>query len=215
MEPDASSLLFSQEHAHQWARVTWSTQLHSYTASSTDWSSTSLHFLLQNCLSSLPTAFCMRLMFPYSAKFQLISFSFSSEEVYMDAKRKLLLFCSTFTLPNLVPKTLNAFFPAHEMSGWTLYEVTVLQLRIPPSGMWRLVDLVLTDVSEKRVASIFRMGRVLELGTTLRVINCLLVTANVPGSWILSILNMEATHSFETSVITTLTAPHPRRRHYS
>jgi hypothetical protein len=29
--------------------------------------------------------------------------------------------------------------------------------RMPSSGMWRRVDIVLTDVSEERIASIFRV----------------------------------------------------------
>jgi hypothetical protein len=43
------------------------------------------------------------------------------------------------------------------------------KLRIPPSGMLRLVALVRTDVSEKGIAFIVSMSRIGELGTTLAV----------------------------------------------
>jgi hypothetical protein len=33
-----------------------------------------------------------------------------------------------------------------------------------PSGMWRCVDLVLTDVSEEHIASIFRAKHTVDLG---------------------------------------------------
>jgi hypothetical protein len=58
------------------------------------------------------------------------------------------------------------------------------------SGMWRLVDLVRTDVSEKRVPS-FMVER----------IHRLIVTANVPSSRILSTLKMGATRFSEMSVL--------------
>jgi hypothetical protein len=34
---------------------------------------------------------------------------------------------------------------------------TIMVLRIPSSGMWRRVDILLTDVSEESIASIFRI----------------------------------------------------------
>jgi hypothetical protein len=40
---------------------------------------------------------------------------------------------------------------------------------MPSSGMLRLVALVRTDVSEERIASIIRVTRIGELGTTLAV----------------------------------------------
>jgi hypothetical protein len=40
---------------------------------------------------------------------------------------------------------------------------------MPPSGMLRLVDPVRTDVSEEIIATIIRVTRVRELGTTLTV----------------------------------------------
>jgi hypothetical protein len=56
---------------------------------------------------------------------------------------------------------------------------------MPFSGMLRRVDLVRTDVSEEPSASILRVTRIGELGTTiavtsnLRRMHLLLVTANV------------------------------------
>jgi hypothetical protein len=35
----------------------------------------------------------------------------------------------------------------------------LIALRIPSSGMWRRVDLVSTDVSEERIASILRVNK--------------------------------------------------------
>jgi hypothetical protein len=35
----------------------------------------------------------------------------------------------------------------------------MLVLRMSPSGMWRCVDLALTDVSEERIASISRVEK--------------------------------------------------------
>jgi hypothetical protein len=61
------------------------------------------------------------------------------------------------------------------------------------------VDLVRTDVSEERIASIIRVKKVAELRSLLQ----LLVTANVvSGSLILFTMMMEAILSFETSVHT-------------
>jgi hypothetical protein len=59
-------------------------------------------------------------------------------------------------------------------------------------GMLRRVDLVRTDVSEELVASIIRLTRIGELGTTLAVISN---RCSVP-------LMMEALSSSETSVLT-------------
>jgi hypothetical protein len=57
------------------------------------------------------------------------------------------------------------------------------------------VDLVRTDVSEEREASIFRVEKIHEPGTTLAIVS----------SRILSSLNMKATRSSEMSA---LTKPH-------
>jgi hypothetical protein len=38
-----------------------------------------------------------------------------------------------------------------------------------PSGMWRRVALVRTDISEERIASIIRVKKLSELGKTLTV----------------------------------------------
>jgi hypothetical protein len=43
----------------------------------------------------------------------------------------------------------------------------MFQLRIPSSGMLRRVALVRSDVSEEIIASIIRVTRIYELGTTL------------------------------------------------
>jgi hypothetical protein len=81
--------------------------------------------------------------------------------------------------------------------------------------MLRRVALVITDVSEEVSASIIRVIRIGEIGTTLAVtsnrrtrrsVRRLLVTANVvPYSPIPITLMMEALSSFETSVITRAT----------
>jgi hypothetical protein len=78
--------------------------------------------------------------------------------------------------------------------------------------MLRRVALVIADVSEERIASIIRVARIGELGTTLAVttnrssVLRLLVTANVvPSSPILVTLIMEALRSSETSVLTRTT----------
>jgi hypothetical protein len=75
------------------------------------------------------------------------------------------------------------------------------------SGLLRREDLVRTDVSEERSASIIRVTRIGELGTTLAIssVRRLLVTSNVPSSTILGILMMEALRSPETSVLTRAT----------
>jgi hypothetical protein len=84
--------------------------------------------------------------------------------------------------------------------------------------MLRRVALVRADVSEELSASIIRVTRIGELGTTLAVtsnkvlvfvflrsVRRLLVTANVPSPPILVILMMEALRSSETSVLTRAT----------
>jgi hypothetical protein len=64
---------------------------------------------------------------------------------------------------------------------------------MPSSGMLRRVALVRTDTSEELSASVIRVTRIGELGTT----------ANVVPSWlILFTLMMEAIRSSETSVLT-------------
>jgi hypothetical protein len=76
--------------------------------------------------------------------------------------------------------------------------------------MLHRVALVRTDVSEERIASIIRVTRIGELGTTLaatgtqsRVLRLLRVdTAKVPSSPILVTLMMEALRSSEKSVLT-------------
>jgi hypothetical protein len=83
------------------------------------------------------------------------------------------------------------------------------------SGMLRLVALVRTHVSEELSASIIRVTRIDELGTTLAVTSnrrtlrskrWLLVTASVvPSSPILVTLMKEALSSSETSVLTRAT----------
>jgi hypothetical protein len=74
--------------------------------------------------------------------------------------------------------------------------------------MLRRVAVVRTDVSEELSASIIRIRRICELGTTLAVIinrHRLLVRANVPSSPILVTPMMEALISSEASVLATTT----------
>jgi hypothetical protein len=73
--------------------------------------------------------------------------------------------------------------------------------------MLRHVALVRTDVSEELSASIVRVTRIDELGTTLAVISLcrLLVIVDVPSSPILVTLIMEALSSSVTSVPTRAT----------
>jgi hypothetical protein len=78
--------------------------------------------------------------------------------------------------------------------------------------MLRRVDVVRTDVSEELSASIIRVTRFGELGTTLAVtsnrrsVRWLLVTSSVvPSSLSLVILMKEALGSSETSVLTRAT----------
>jgi hypothetical protein len=72
--------------------------------------------------------------------------------------------------------------------------------------MLHRVALVRTNVSEERIASIIRVKRIRELGTTLVILRStipLLVTSNVdPCSLIVSTLVMLAIYSFETLAIT-------------
>jgi hypothetical protein len=76
------------------------------------------------------------------------------------------------------------------------------------SGMLRRAALVRTDISEELSASIIKVTRIGELGTTLAVtsnrctLQRLLVTANVHSSPILVTLMMEALNSSETSLLT-------------
>jgi hypothetical protein len=78
-------------------------------------------------------------------------------------------------------------------------------------GMLRRVILVRTDFSEERSASIIRVTRIGELGTTLAVtsnrnVRRLLVTANVmPSSPIHVTLMMKGLSSSEKSVLTRAT----------
>jgi hypothetical protein len=74
---------------------------------------------------------------------------------------------------------------------------------MPSSEMLGRVDLVRIDVSEELSASIIRVTRICEIGTTLCL---LLVTINVfPSSPILVTLMIEALRSPETSVFTSAT----------
>jgi hypothetical protein len=91
------------------------------------------------------------------------------------------------------------------------------------SGLLRRVALVRTDVSEEPAASFIRVTKIGELGTTqaatntlLRSVLQLLVTANiVPSTPILVTLMMEAMHSSETLVHTSVVGYYSRRRHSS
>jgi hypothetical protein len=67
--------------------------------------------------------------------------------------------------------------------------------------MLRHVDLVRSDVSEKRVAFIFIAETISELGTTLAITS---INANVVfvSSLIIPTLEMEKTRFSETSVVT-------------
>jgi hypothetical protein len=86
--------------------------------------------------------------------------------------------------------------------------------------MLHRVALVRTDVSEELSASIIRVTRIDELGTTLAIGTTLhtamwfglLVTAKVPSSLFLFTLKMDATCSSEVSVLTIHRALHRRRR---
>jgi hypothetical protein len=74
------------------------------------------------------------------------------------------------------------------------------------SEMLRRVALVRTDVSEELSASFIRVTLIGDIGTFLRSVRRLLVTANVvPSSPILVTLMKEALSSSETSVLTRAT----------
>jgi hypothetical protein len=74
------------------------------------------------------------------------------------------------------------------------------------SGMLRRVALVRTDVWEELSATLMKVRRIGELGTTLLSVRRLLVTASVvPSSPILVTLMKEALSSSETSVLTRAT----------
>jgi hypothetical protein len=79
--------------------------------------------------------------------------------------------------------------------------------RMASSGMLRRVALVRTDVSENLSASIIRVTRISELGTTLAVISnrAHYEACVVPSSQIVVTLMMEALSSSETSVPTRAT----------
>jgi hypothetical protein len=78
-----------------------------------------------------------------------------------------------------------------------MFEMSVIW-KMASSGMLRRVDLIRTNVSEERIASIIRMTRICELRTT--------QAANaVRSSPILVTLMMEALSSSETSVLTRAT----------
>jgi hypothetical protein len=62
------------------------------------------------------------------------------------------------------------------------------------SGMWRSFHVLRTDVSKEYIVSIFRVGIILELGTTLAVTSALL-NAGASSSRIIPVLKMEATNS--------------------
>jgi hypothetical protein len=75
---------------------------------------------------------------------------------------------------------------------------------MPSPGMVRRMALVGTDDSEEHSASIIRVTRNSELGTTLAVTSNRLLTL-YPSSPILVTRMMEALRSFEPSVLTTAT----------
>jgi hypothetical protein len=81
---------------------------------------------------------------------------------------------------------------------------------MPYSGMLRHLDVVTTENSEERIASIIRVRQIGELGTmlgvtsnrTLSLLQLLVMTIVVPSSPILLALMMETIRSFEPSVLT-------------
>jgi hypothetical protein len=86
----------------------------------------------------------------------------------------------------------------------------MLAWRLLSSGVWGLEVLVKTAVSVERVTSIFKVERMLELGTMLgESRECYNTAADViTSSLILSTLKMEATLSSNTLVLTTPTLHH-------
>jgi hypothetical protein len=87
----------------------------------------------------------------------------------------------------------------------------VVTMKNVSSGMICHVALVRTDISQEFSASIIRVTRIGELGTTLAITSNrrrLLVMANVPSSPILVTLMMEALSSCKTSVLTRATRCH-------
>jgi hypothetical protein len=83
---------------------------------------------------------------------------------------------------------------------------------IPSAGMWCRVDILLTDVSEERIASIFKVEKSASDAPTWAGCCRLQPPAHAGSSRVnFSTLKMEAIFS-ETSVHT---RPHPRRRHSS
>jgi hypothetical protein len=75
---------------------------------------------------------------------------------------------------------------------------------MPSYGMCIRVTLLRTDVSEERTASVIRVTKIGELGTTsaLCIMFQLIVTTVVPMSLIFITLMTEAVRSSETSVLT-------------
>jgi hypothetical protein len=71
-----------------------------------------------------------------------------------------------------------------------------------PSEMLRHVALVITDVSEELSASIIRVTRICELGTTLAVTSNRHKLSVIPSSPIIVTLMKEALRSSETLVLT-------------
>jgi hypothetical protein len=72
---------------------------------------------------------------------------------------------------------------------------------MPSSGMWLRAGFVRTEVSEECVASIFRVRVISELGRALGV-------TIVPTPLILNTLKLEATLSFQSSVLRRATQRH-------
>jgi hypothetical protein len=94
-------------------------------------------------------------------------------------------------------------------SYFSIFPKQLLLWRIVSSGMLRRVARIKTDVSEELSASLIRVTRSGELGTTLAAtsnrwtLRLLLVTASVvPSTPILDTLMKEALRSSETSVFT-------------
>jgi hypothetical protein len=73
--------------------------------------------------------------------------------------------CSPWT-PRLIPGEVLVGFMMNKLALMHGF-VHELHWRIPSSGMWRRMALVQTDISEVCIASIIRVKRINELGTTL------------------------------------------------